>query len=336
MNRPKSTVPSATVSAIVSTYKSERFMRGCLEDLVGQTLFAQGKLEVIIIDSDSPQKEGEIASEFQERYANIHYIRSPERESIYQAWNRSIRAASGRYVTNANTDDRHRADAFERMADCLDENPDVALVYGDVFVTNLANQTFEHNIRYGYQIRPDYSPEIMLSGCHMGPQPMWRRAVHDEIGYFSQDLISAGDYEFWCRIARNHRLLHIPQFLGLYFENPQGFANSDTTLSRRETAAIKVTYAADFPPPARDYLMNFQFRGSVEESGYANICMITFESMPELPDTLEALLRATEYPHTITVVDRGSSDGTRDFLLAMKRGGIITNLVLLDEKASPA
>lgn len=327
-------MPGIAVSAIVSTYNSECFMRGCLEDLVRQTLFAQGKLEVIIIDSDSPQNEGEIVSEFQARYANIRYIRTPERESIYQAWNRGILAASGRYVTNANTDDRHRSDAFERMAACLDETPDVALVYGDVFVTNLPNQTFEHHIRCGYQLRPDYSPEIMLSGCHMGPQPMWRRNIHEEIGFFSDEYISAGDYEFWCRIARNHRLLHIPQFLGLYFENPEGFANSDTVLSRRETAAIKATYASDFPSPARDYLMNFQFWGSTEETGYANISVITFESMPELPDTLEALLRATEYPHTITVVDRGSSDGTRDFLLAMKRGGIITNLVMLDKEAS--
>ena len=38
------------VSAIVSAYNAERFMRGCLEDLVGQTLYQQGKLEVVVFD----------------------------------------------------------------------------------------------------------------------------------------------------------------------------------------------------------------------------------------------------------------------------------------------
>ncbi len=57
------------VSAIVSTYKSERFMRGLLEDLEAQTL--ADRLEIVIVDSNSPQNEGAIVKEFQKRYDNI-------------------------------------------------------------------------------------------------------------------------------------------------------------------------------------------------------------------------------------------------------------------------
>ena len=36
------------VSAIVSTYNSEKFIRGCLDDLVAQTLYQKGKLEIVV------------------------------------------------------------------------------------------------------------------------------------------------------------------------------------------------------------------------------------------------------------------------------------------------
>jgi glycosyltransferase involved in cell wall biosynthesis len=100
------------ISAIVSTYNSEQFMRGCLEDLLAQTI--ADRMEIIVIDSASAQNEGAIVKEFQGRCGRIKYLRTPERESVYAAWNRGIKIAEGKYVTNANTDDRHRPDAFEK------------------------------------------------------------------------------------------------------------------------------------------------------------------------------------------------------------------------------
>lgn len=323
------------VTAIVSTYNSEQFIRACLEDLVSQTLFDQGLLEIVVIDSASPQQEGDIVHAFVEAFGDrIKYIRTDTRETIYQAWNRGIKAAQGKYVTNANTDDRHRADALEQMALTLDANPDVALVYGDSLVTGVPNQTFEHHIRCGYHLRPEYQPEIMLSGCHMGPQPMWRRSVHDTVGYFGEQYRSAGDYEFWCRVARKYRLLHIPQFLGLYYENPQGFANSDTRLSVQETISIQHAYAGSFPAPARDYSMNYQYNGVVAPNRYVNVCLVTRNNPAVLEAVIESLIRNTDYPHVITVADMSNGEGGRDFLLGLKKRGLITNLLLLDGYAA--
>ncbi|MEI9475280.1 MAG: FkbM family methyltransferase [Deltaproteobacteria bacterium] len=237
------------VSAIVSTYNAERFIEGCLQDLINQTLFKKGMLEIVIVNSGSQQNEDAVIAGFRDKYPeHIVYLKTEERESIYRAWNRGIKAASGKYITNANTDDRHRRDALEVMAGRLDAYPGVALVYADVFVTHFENQTFDAHIRTGYHVRPEYRKEIMLSGCHMGPQPMWRKSLHDEIGYFDEQLRSASDYEFWCRIAVTHPLLHIPEFLGLYYENPGGFCNADIQLSCDEARLIQRRYV-DNPPP---------------------------------------------------------------------------------------
>ena len=89
--------PPVLVSAIVSTFNAARFIRGCIEDLEGQTI--SDKIEIIIVDSASEQNEGEIVREFQERYPNIRYTRTEQRESVYAAWNRGIRMARGKYIT---------------------------------------------------------------------------------------------------------------------------------------------------------------------------------------------------------------------------------------------
>src|SRR5688572_6698772 len=99
---------SPRVTAIVSTYQSERFIRGCLEDLEAQTI--AGQMEVIVVDSASPQNERQIVEEFQQRHSNITYVRTTERETLYAAWNRGIGMTRAPYITNANADDRHAPD----------------------------------------------------------------------------------------------------------------------------------------------------------------------------------------------------------------------------------
>lgn len=62
------------VSAIVSTYNNEKFIEGCLRDLLNQTL--GDRLEIIVIDSGSEENEGAVVRKFQETHRHIKYIRT--------------------------------------------------------------------------------------------------------------------------------------------------------------------------------------------------------------------------------------------------------------------
>ncbi|HXG49048.1 MAG TPA: sulfotransferase, partial [Methylomirabilota bacterium] len=312
------------VSAIVSTYASERFMEGRLRDLLAQTL--GDRLEIIVVDSASPENEGAIVKRFAERHPNIRYLRTEKRETIYQAWNRACRIARGRYLTNANTDDRLRPDALERLARELDEHPEVAVVYGDFFITNSENQEFHRHIRTGYSRKPDYQPGIMRDGCHMGPQPMWRRSLHDEIGWFDETLVAAGDYDFWCRVALKHPLRHVPEFLGLYLHNAAGICNGDTRRTEAETAAVRRRYQRHFPKPPPDLPRGVFHREPSRPGRYVNIGMVTFNRLDFTRRAIEALVRHTDFPYVLTVVDNASTDGTREELRRLREQGVITNL----------
>ena len=232
---------SIVVSAIVSVYNAEKHLEGCLEDLLAQSI--ADKLEIIIVDSGSLENEASIVRRFQKRYDNIHYIRTEERETVYAAWNRGIKIAQGRYITNANCDDRHKADAFETMSRTLDQRPDVALVYADCLITETENETFGSCTPVGRFRWLEWDRDALLNrGCFMGPQPMWRRSIHEEYGYFDPEFITSGDYEFWLRISQTHDFYHIPQFLGLYLRSPQSIEHSNRETQANENKKILNLY----------------------------------------------------------------------------------------------
>ncbi len=214
------------LSAIVSTYNSERFIRGCLEDLISQTLYKKGELEIVIVNSASEENEEEIIKEFLSKYENIKYIKTKEREGVYAAWNRGIKASSGKYITNANTDDRHKKNGLEILVSALENNPWAVLAYGNSLITENENESFENCTVSGYLDWPDFDKEKLLEFCFIGPHPVWRRSLHEEFGYFNEDLISAGDYEFWLRIAQKYQFIHVNEYVGLYWLN-------ENTVSRK-------------------------------------------------------------------------------------------------------
>jgi tetratricopeptide (TPR) repeat protein len=229
------------VSAIVSTCNSEKFILGCLRDLTTQTISDQ--IEIIIVDSGSQQNEGAIVKEFQKKYSNIKYIRTDQRETVYAAWNRGIKSATGKYITNANTDDRHRKDALEIMVKKLDEHLDVALVYADVLITETENETFENCTPVGTFKWLEWKRDDLLNrGCFIGPQPMWRRDLHREYGYFDNHLVTSGDYEYWLRISQTYNFIHLPIFLGLYLRSPNSIENSNRKRQVTENKSILRIY----------------------------------------------------------------------------------------------
>ncbi|MBM3801338.1 MAG: glycosyltransferase [Acidimicrobiia bacterium] len=326
---PTSGVGRYRVSAIVSTYKSGRFIEGRLKDLLAQTLGDQ--LEIVVVDSGSPENEGAIVRRYQQQHPNIQYVRTEQRENLYQAWNRGIRASSGEYLTNANTDDRLRPDALEVLAGELDRYPAIGLVYADFWITGFENQVFGSHICTGYSSKPDYQPNLMLAGCHMGPQPMWRRSIHGEIGYFDESFCAAGDYEFWCRLALRHPMKHVREFLGLYLHNGDGVSNGNLQRSWAEAQRVQDMYRHRFPLPPANLPTGFYCREAVRSGRYVNIGMVTFNRLEFTKQAIEAVVRLTDFPYTLTAVDNCSQDGTQEYLKELKRGGALKNLILLDE-----
>ncbi|PCH62015.1 MAG: hypothetical protein COC09_07645 [Gammaproteobacteria bacterium] len=231
---------SYKVTAIVSTYQSEEFIHECLTDLEAQTLAED--LEIIVLDAASPQSERAVVEEFQKNYTNIRYIRTPERIGIYLAWNIMSFMASTSYITPFSTNDRLRKEGYEILYRAIDQS-DYALVYGDTDLTSCPHQVFgQHAIEGRYQW-PPYSRDALLQNCMVGPHPIWRKSVHEKIGYFDDSYNAIADQEFWCRIALYYDIHHIDETTGLFWSTKESLSGN-VDISLREISRYREKYVS--------------------------------------------------------------------------------------------
>jgi glycosyltransferase involved in cell wall biosynthesis len=216
------------VSAIISTYNAADLIRGCFQDLLNQTLYQKGELEIVVIDSGSLENEGEIVLELQKEKPRIEYIRTEARESIYQAWNRGIRMAKGQYLTNANTDDRHDCDSLEKLASTLDGDDEAVIAYGDCRMTGSCKKQFQTS---NFPNREFFAPSLLLYNL-FGYQPMWKASLHATIGYFNEDLQKAADYDFGLRAATAGKAIYVKEAFGTVYWGDETQTLADSTMIR--------------------------------------------------------------------------------------------------------
>ena len=300
------------ISAIVSSYKSEEFIRECLENLERQTV--SNNLEIVVVDAASPQKEREIIKGFQKRYSNITYIRTKDRIGIYAAWNIAIKASSGNFCISVSTNDHLRKDACEILSQTLKNNPECTLVYGNTFLTRNPHETFEANSHYALYRFSDYSYKDLMRRCLVGPHPMWRKSIHDKIGYFDERYIAIGDQEFWLRMGENFELLHLPIFTGLQWISP------DALSAAGEVSSLEEDYVHAF------YQQRYQTKYGSQKIR-CSIIIPVFNQLSFTRNCLEALNKHTpEELYEMVIVDNASSDGTAEYLSKFNRDiKLITN-----------
>jgi len=250
------------VSALVSAYNAETFIRGRIDDLMHQTLYARAELEIIVINSASTDTTQAILE--REYLDHITLIQTPFRESMYAAWNRGIELAKGAYIVPANCDDRLQHDAYEIMVNYLDRHPFAEMVCPDSFVVNEIWNPGLLSPPQSLSYEPPYTtgrldfvnsehPQIVQ--CKIGNTPMWRKSLHDDLGLFDLSYLIAGDYEWALRLeAHGRRIDWIPDVLGMFYFHPstQGRAYAEQSAYESRRAILK-------------------WKPVIERGGYANL-----------------------------------------------------------------
>ena len=98
------------VSVILPVYNVERYLRKCMDDILGQTL---REIEVICIDDGSTDSSREILREYEQRDERVRVL-VQENAGAAAARNRGMELAQGEYLSFLDSDDFYEPEMLEK------------------------------------------------------------------------------------------------------------------------------------------------------------------------------------------------------------------------------
>jgi hypothetical protein len=178
------------------------------------------------------------------KFANFKFIKENEKLGVYNAWNIGIQNSTTEYVTNWNIDDiRHPINTKIKYDLLTKNNYDVA--YNYYTATDNENIDFyniENTVHLNY---PDNYENYVLQDCYVGPDPMWKKSLHELVGYFDYDNFNTiGDWEMWIRFAliAKAKFKLIPEVLCIYLDHKNTVSQRQSNKVQQEKQKLYIKY----------------------------------------------------------------------------------------------
>lgn len=210
------------VSVIVSMFKAANKLEHFLKLLFRQTAFQRGEVEVILVDSGSPDREVEVFKGHFLGQPHLLFVRSPQRETIQAAWNRGISLAQGDYLAFLGVDETLYPDALDILSSVLDSDPAVDWAMADSLLINVDISGAYVNDVMVYSRAEGTRDLTFLETAYVSwVGGLYRRDIHDRFGMYDPSFRAAGDTEFKNRVLKNLKVEFVPEVLGLFINYPE-------------------------------------------------------------------------------------------------------------------
>jgi hypothetical protein len=181
-------------------------------------------------------------------FENIKWLKE-EASGVYNAWNQGIKASTTDYVTNWNIDDRRFPKANEKKYIALKKNADIGLVYNWWIFSDVENEDIDNlssTIRYFKSTPVDSN--IWTWGCACGPDPMWKKELHEKVGFFNQEEFpSCADWDMWMSFSKITKIHQIEDYLCVFYINPIGVGQTNEQQRHIQDRKILEKYNVNIP-----------------------------------------------------------------------------------------
>ncbi|NDY95302.1 hypothetical protein [Wenzhouxiangella limi] len=129
------------VSLVSSVFKADRFLDHFLDNCAGLTGYRE--MEHWLVRPGSPGDEHGVLLAHARSWPGAVYLNLAQDPGLYATWNLACCLARGRYLSNANVDDRRHPQQVRRLRSALDERPGVDLASAALRVTAVDNQDWD-------------------------------------------------------------------------------------------------------------------------------------------------------------------------------------------------
>jgi glycosyltransferase involved in cell wall biosynthesis len=187
-------------SIILTTLNSERFVARAVENCLNQSY---PNIELLIVDGGSQDRTLEIVARYDD--TRIRVIHQPANSGkLPGAINLGMANAHGDFITWAQDDSWYELNAIQIMAEYLEKQPEVAVVYTDYWDVDENG----HRLRY-QQVHP---PEDMLVDDVIRQCFLLRREVYEAIGPQDTHYFPVHEVPWRNRVMKQFKAqpLHIP------------------------------------------------------------------------------------------------------------------------------
>lgn len=202
------------VTVLVSLYRCIDFIESFLQH--ASAIVNKDEIEFLLLHNDPQPAETAIIDRHIGQFKDMKHIRIVEREGLYKTWNRGIKLATGDYITIWNVDDIRFPDSILRQAQALDHHPAAAVAYGDMYGSKVygthAGKLYQH---------PEWTeqPNEFFQSYVMSCFQMWRKSIHQEVGFYDEQFKCVGDFDFQVRVALRYPFVKVKEPLGIYLED---------------------------------------------------------------------------------------------------------------------
>ncbi len=222
------TASDQTVAVVITTYNDADFLHEALTSVALQQTVPH---EIFVVDDGSEVSPAPIVAAFPE----ARLIRK-QNGGLASARNAGLKAASSKFITFLDADDRFRSNAIAAGLDCFARSPDAAMVYGG-HIRICADGSQIGNDKYRPASRDPYADLLVGNRIGMHATVLYRRDILLAEGGFDEGLRLCEDYDVYLRLARKYPVASHPEIVAEYRWHGRNMS-SNTASMLRATLAV--------------------------------------------------------------------------------------------------
>jgi len=199
--------PQCDVSVFIPAYNASRFIAKAVESVLAQTY---PHFELIVVDNASDDDTVEIVRSYAQRDERVRLLCNETNLGFQRSVNRALNEVQCELVTKLDAPDWMPSDRLAVQKRYLDENPDVAVVGGNVEFYNE-----QYLLMYCHDFSAYYLPVELLFDCFLSHSAvMYRKSIVMTYGGYDEGLVRAEDYDLWMKILSDgHRMENLDQVM---------------------------------------------------------------------------------------------------------------------------